>query len=116
MMGRLLDGIIRWSIANRAVVLVAAAALVVGGVWITGGASIDVLPDFTPPRVVVQTEAPGMGTADVERFVTTPLERALLGTPQAASVRSFSMPGLSVVTLMFDEGLDLYRVRQLVTE
>jgi CzcA family heavy metal efflux pump len=115
-MGRLLDGIIRWSIANRAIVLVAAATLVVAGLWITSGASIDVLPDFTPPRVVVQTEAPGMGTADVERFVTTPLERALLGTPQAASVRSFTMPGLSVVTLMFEEGLDLYRVRQLVTE
>jgi CzcA family heavy metal efflux pump len=115
-MGRLLDGIIRWSIDNRAVVLIGAAALVVAGIWTASHASIDVLPDFTPARVVVQTEAHGMGTADVERFVTTPLERALLGTPQAASVRSFSMPGLSVVTLMFEEGLDVYRARQLVTE
>ncbi|HYM96173.1 MAG TPA: efflux RND transporter permease subunit, partial [Candidatus Sulfotelmatobacter sp.] len=115
-MGRLLDGIIRWSIDNRAVVLIGALALVVAGIWTTSRASLDVLPDFTPPRVVVQTEAPGMGTADVEQLVTRPLERALLGTPQATSVRSFSMPGLSVVTLMFEDGLDIYRARQLVTE
>lgn len=115
-MGKLLDAVVRWSIANRAVVLVGALAVVVAGAWATRGASIDVLPDFTPPRVVVQTEAPGMGTTDVERLVTTPLERALLGTPQAASVRSFSIPGLSVVTITFEEGLDVYRARQLVTE
>src|SRR5579884_4333349 len=108
-MGRLLDAIIRWSIENRVVVLIGALALAVAGVFVATRASLDVLPDFTPPRVVIQTEAPGMGTADAEQLVTRPLERALLGTPQATSVRSFSMPGLSVVTLMFEEGLDIYR-------
>ena len=115
-MGRLLDAIIRWSIYNRALVLVGALAVSVAGIWTASRASLDVMPDFTPPRVVVQTEAPGMATMDVEQLVTAPLERALLGTPQVTSVRSFSMPGLSVVTLMFEEGLDIYRTRQLVTE
>jgi len=115
-MGRLLDGLIAWSIHQRAVVLLGALALAVGGIWSASHASLDVLPDFTPPRVVVQTEAPGMSTTDVEQLVTLPLERALLGTPQATSVRSLSMPGLSVVTMMFEEGLDIYRARQLVTE
>ena len=115
-MGRLLDGIIRWSIDNRGVVLLCALAAAVAGVWTAGGASLDAMPDFSPPRVVLQTEAPGMATLDVEQLVTRPLERALLGTPQVTSVRSFSMSGLSVVTLLFEEGLDVYRARQLVSE
>ncbi|TAK32409.1 MAG: efflux RND transporter permease subunit [Myxococcaceae bacterium] len=115
-MGSLLDGLITWSIRRRALVLLAAVALTVAGLWSAGHATTDVLPDFTPPRVVVQTEAPGMGTADVETLVTRPIERALLGTPGAETVRSTSAPGLSVITLMFEEGADLYRVRQLVAE
>lgn len=115
-MGRFFDGLIAWSIHNRVVVLLGAAALAVGGLWSASHASLDVLPDFTPPMVVVQTEATGMATLDVEQLVTRPLEQALLGTPQTASVRSTSSPGLSVVTLMFDEGVEIYRARQLVTE
>lgn len=115
-MGSLLDALITWSIRQRAVVLLAAVALTVAGLWSAAHATTDVLPDFTPPRVVVQTEAPGMGTADVETLVTRPVERVLLGTPGAETVRSTSAPGLSVITLMFEEGADLYRARQLVTE
>lgn len=115
-MGHFFDGLIGWSINNRAVVLLGAAALVVAGVWAASHASLDVLPDFVPPRVVVQTEATGLGTLDVEQLVTRPLEQVLLGTPQATSVRSTSAPGLSVVTLMFEDGVDIYRARQVVTE
>lgn len=115
-MGRFFDGLIAWSIHNRVVVLLGAAALVVGGVWAASHASLDVLPDFVPPRVVVQTEATGLGTLDVEQLVTRPLEQALLGTPEATSVRSTSSPGLSVVTMMFEDGVDIYRARQAVTE
>ena len=115
-MGRFFDGLIGWSIHNRVVVLLAAAALAISGIWTAAHASLDVLPDFTPPRVVVQAEAPAMGTLDVEQLVTRPLEQVLLGTPQATSVRSTSAPGLSVVTLMFEDNVDIYRARQVVTE
>lgn len=115
-MGRFFDGLIAWSIHNRVVVLLGAAALAAGGVWSASHASLDVLPDFTPPLVVVQTEATGMATLDVEQLVTRPLEQVLLGTPQTTNVRSASSPGLSVVTLIFEEGVDIYRARQLVTE
>src|SRR5437867_7636889 len=110
------DGLISWSIHNRVVVLLGAAALVAAGVWSAMHASLDVLPDFTPPFVVVQTEAAGMATLDVEQLVTRPLEQVLLGTPQTTAVRSASTPGLSVITLFFEEGIDVYRARQFVTE
>jgi CzcA family heavy metal efflux pump len=115
-MGTFFDGLISWSIHNRVVVLLGAAALVAAGAWSTVHASLDVLPDFTPPFVVVQTEATGMATLDVEQLVTRPLEQVLLGTPQTTAVRSTSTPGLSVVSLFFEEGVDVYRARQLVTE
>jgi CzcA family heavy metal efflux pump len=115
-MGRVFDGLIGWSIHNRVVVFLGATALAMGGIWAATHASLDVLPDFTPPRVVVQAEAPAMGTLDVEQLVTRPLEHVLLGTPQATSVRSTSAPGLSVVTLLFEDSVDIYRARQVVTE
>lgn len=115
-MGTLFDGLITWSIRYRAVVLLVAAGLVVAEILTVSRASLDVLPDFMPPRVVVQVEAPGMGTLDVEETVTRPLERVLLGTPSATTVRSTSSPGLSVVTMLFEEGVDVYRARQLVAE
>ncbi len=115
-MGGFFDGLISWSIHNRVVVLLGAVALMVFGVWSAIHASLDVLPDFTPPFVIIQTEARGMAALDVEQLVTRPLEQVLLGTPQATLVRSTSSPGLSVVTMFFEEGLDIYRARQLVTE
>src|SRR3954471_2507282 len=111
-----LDGLIAWSIRRRAIVLVVAAALLAAGIYATARAPLDVLPDFTPPRVVIQTEAPGLGTTDIEDRVTWPLEHALLGTPHATSIRSSSIPGLSVITMMFDDDAELFRTRQLVAE
>lgn len=115
-MGSLLDALISWSVERRAIVLLGTLALLLAGALAASRASLDVLPDFMPPRVVVQTEAPGLSTLDVEELVTRPIERALLGTPSAASVRSTSAPGLSAVTLLFDEEVDVYRARQLVLE
>ena len=115
-MGELIDKLIAWSIQQRIVVMLGALLLVVAGGWAASHASTDALPDFTPPRVVVQTEASGMSTIDVEELITRPVERVLLGTPDTTSVRSTSSPGLSVVTLMFEDSVDLYRARQLVAE
>ena len=111
-----IDMLIGWSIKRRVIVLIVASAAMLAGIYITSRAPLDVLPDFTPPRVVIQTEAPGMSTTDVEERVTWPLERVLLGTPQALTIRSSSIAGLSVITMTFADDADLFRTRQLVAE
>ena len=111
-----LDTLISWSIRRRVTLLVIAGIGFVAGLYVISAAPLDVLPDFTPPRVVIQTEAPGMGTTEVEERVTWPLEHALLGTPHVTSIRSSSIPGLSAITMMFDDDAELFRTRQLVAE
>ena len=111
-----LDHLIRWSIRNRMLALLAGAAVVIGGIVAALRAHLDALPDFTPPRVVVQTEAGGLDTTDVEQLVTAPIERSLLGTPSATVIRSVSSPGLSVVVVTFADNVDVYHARQLVDE
>ena len=110
-MGLLLDGLITWSIRQRVLVLIGAVVLVVLGIWSATHARTDVLPEFTPPRVVLQTEAPGMSTPDVEDLITRPLERVLLGTPESTVVRSTSSPGLSVSRMPFTRSRRVARVR-----
>jgi CzcA family heavy metal efflux pump len=112
----LFDALIRASIQNRHLVLLASLALVVVGVWSAGSARLDALPNFTPSLVVVQAEAPGLGSSAVERLVTNPLEQSLLGVPDVRRVRSTSAPGLAVVELTFEESVDVFRARQLVSE
>ncbi|HXG43649.1 MAG TPA: efflux RND transporter permease subunit [Gemmatimonadales bacterium] len=77
---------------------------------------LDVFPEFAPPLVEIQTEAPGLSTDEVENLVTIPLENALLGTSWARTIRSKSVLGLSSVVLLFEPGTDLLRARQLVAE
>jgi CzcA family heavy metal efflux pump len=104
------------SLKHAPVVLVLAVALVVAGVWTAHQAPLDVFPEFAPPIVEVQTEAPGFAAEDVEALVTIPLERSLGGTPGVATLRSSSALGLSVVSVIFHYGTDPYRARQLVIE
>jgi CzcA family heavy metal efflux pump len=79
-------------------------------------APLDVFPEFAPPLVEVQTEAPGLATDEVERLVTIPIENAVIGTAWVETVRSKSVLGLSSVVLIFREGTDLLDARQLVQE
>src|SRR2546422_381867 len=79
-------------------------------------APLDVFPEFAPPIVEVQVEAPGLAPEDVEALVTRPLERALAGAPGVATLRSSSIAGLSVVTAVYRYGTDPYRARQVVIE
>jgi CzcA family heavy metal efflux pump len=104
------------ALAQRTVVFLLAAALLVTGLYAARSAPLDVFPEFAPPIVEVQTEAPGFAAADVEVLVTTPLERALGGVPQVEKLRSSSTLGLSVVVASFPYGTDPYRARQLVIE
>ena len=98
-------------------VIAAALALLVLGVVQLGGAKVDVYPEFMPPTVEIQTEALGLSAAEVEHFITLGMEQDLLnGVPWLKSIHSTSMPGLSVVDLLFEPGTDLYAARQMVTE
>ncbi len=115
-MNALFDAIIRGSIRNRYLVILGALALAAFGLWSARSARLDALPNFTPPLVIVQAEAPGLGSSAVERLVTTPLEQALLGIPDVSRVRSTSSPGLAVVQLTFEDDVDIFRARQLVSE
>jgi CzcA family heavy metal efflux pump len=108
--------LIRWSLNNRMLVLAGAALLLALGATQALRAPVDVFPDFSPPYVIVQTEAPGMAPLQVEQQVTVPLEYALLGMYGVADVRSSSIPGLSVITIIFDSGTDIWTDRQLVAE
>src|SRR4029077_21108502 len=108
--------IVRASLLHCGVVLALAASSLAAGVWPTVHAPLDVFPEFAPPIVEVQTEAPGFAAEDVEALVTIPLERSLGGTPGVATLRSSSALGLSVVSVIFGYGTDPYRARQLVIE
>ena len=92
------------------------AVLVSGGLFAAARISIDAFPDLTNNQVTVITEALGMGAPDVEQLVTFPIESAMLGLPDTQEVRSTSRLGLSMVTIVFADSVDVYFARQLVTE
>jgi Cu/Ag efflux pump CusA len=111
-----LTKLVEGSIRFRGIVI-ALACLVVGyGAYATWTARYDVYPEFAPPQVVVQTEAPGLSPEDVEQLVTRPIENALNGAPDVEAIRSQSIQGLSVVTVVFLQRTDVYRDRQMVSE
>jgi CzcA family heavy metal efflux pump len=111
----------RWlvssSIKFRLIVVAAAAAVLVVGVSQLRDAPVEVLPDFTPTTVEVQTEALGLSAAEVEQLVTVPMEQDLLnGVAFLKDIRSESVPGLSRILLIFEPGTPLFKARQVVAE
>src|SRR5262249_43608048 len=108
--------IVAWSIRNRVVVVGLAVLLLAGGLYAIHQARLDVFPEFAPPQVVIQTEAPGLSAAEVEQLVTLPIEQAVNGIPRLDILRSQSTQGLSVITVIFTDGTDIYRARQQVAE
>ena len=108
--------LISTSLKFRVIVLALCVVLLVFGFRSISTSPLDVFPEFAPPKVEVQTEAPGLSTEEVESLVTMPLENALNGTPGMKTIRSKSVLGLSSVVLEFDEGTPLHEVRQYVQE
>ena len=112
----MLNKIIRFSLENRILVLVATVLLVIGGLYSTGKTEVDVFPDLNAPTVVIMTEAGGMAAEEGEQLVTFPIETAVNGSTGVRRVRSQSTHGFSVVWVEFDWGTDIYLARQIVSE
>ena len=108
--------LVRWSLARPRLVAAAALLLLIYGGGVLSRAKFDVFPEFVPAQSEIQTEAPGMSAEQVEQLVTRPVENAVNGGAGVADVRSSSLPGLSIVTVVFKEGSEPYRARQIVAE
>src|SRR3989304_852653 len=112
----MMSALVRFSIRFHGVIIGLACLVVVYGLYSLTRANLDVFPEFSPTQVVIQTESPGLSAELVEVLVTQPIENSLSGTIGIDTMRSQSIPGLSVVTVIFKEGTDIYRNRQVVTE
>ena len=113
---RFLGGVIGFSLRFRGVVLILAAVLIGFGLYSLTRAKYDVFPEFAPPQVVIQTEAPGLAPEQVEMLVTQLVENSINGVAGIESLRSNSIQGLSVVTATFGPKSDIYRNRQVIAE
>ena len=112
----MLNRIVHFSLRFRGVVVALACVVVGYGLYVASHAKLDVFPNFVPPQVVVQTESPGLSPEQVEVLVTRPIENTINGLGHMASLRSESIPGLSVITAVFKEGTDIFIARQMLAE
>ncbi|MCC2106899.1 MAG: efflux RND transporter permease subunit [Hyphomicrobiales bacterium] len=108
--------LVSFAIRFRGIVLALACALLGYGLYSLASAKYGVFPEFAPPQVAIQTEAPGLSPEQVEILVTQPIETSINGLAGVESMRSSSIQGLSVITVVFRPGSDIYRARQLVNE
>jgi len=112
----MLNNIIKFSLNNKYLILLASVLLVVIGTRTAINMDVDVFPDFTSPTVVVMTDAHGMASEEVERLVTFPIETSVNGATDVRRVRSVSSQGFSFVWVEFDWGTDIFKARQIVSE
>ena len=112
----MLNKIIHFSVFNRGIVLLATVALVIAGAYSFQHLPIDAVPDITNNQVQINTSIDGLAPEEIERTITFPIESSMRGIAGVEQVRSITRFGLSQVTIVFKDGLDIYRARQLVTE
>ncbi|WP_367275565.1 efflux RND transporter permease subunit, partial [uncultured Nevskia sp.] len=112
----MLGALIRTALSQRVLVLAAAVLLIALGLRAARDVPLDVFPEFAPPKVEIQTEAPGLSTEEVEQLVSVPIEIVVSGIPGLDTVRSKSVLGLSSVVLLFKADADLLVARQTVQE
>jgi cobalt-zinc-cadmium resistance protein CzcA len=112
----MIDNLIAWAVRNRTLVLLGVLALIGGGVWALRSLRVDAFPDLTNVQVQVLAEAPGLSPMEVERLVAFPVEVALNGMPAVTEIRSTSKHAFAIVTVVFEEGTDLFFARNLIAE
>jgi cobalt-zinc-cadmium resistance protein CzcA len=112
----MLSRLLEFSVRQRVFVLLATAVMIGIGIWSALHLPIDAVPDITNVQVQVNTEVPAYAPEEIERLVTFPIESEMAGIPGLTELRSLSKFGLSQVNLIFEEGTDIYRSRQLVSE
>ena len=112
----MMSAIIRFSIHFYGVIIGLAVLVVLYGSYSLTRSNLDVFPEFSPTQIIIQTESPGLSAELVESLVTQPIETSIAGTVGVSDMRSQSIPGLSVVTVIFDASSDIYRNRQVVAE
>lgn len=112
----MIEHILRFSLRQRVFVVIAAIMLLAGGIYSATHLPIDAVPDITNKQVQVNVKAPSLGSEDIERQITFPLEIAMSSLPHRLQTRSISQFGLSQVTVVFEDSTDIYFARQLVNE
>jgi cobalt-zinc-cadmium resistance protein CzcA len=112
----MLNSIIDLGIRGRLLVVLSLAAAIVGSVLVLPNLNLDAFPDVTNVQVSINTEARGLASEEVEQLITYPIEAVMYALPDVQEVRSISKTGLSVITVVFQEGTDIYFARQLVFE
>ena len=112
----MLDRIIHFSIRNKLIIGFFILGLIIWGVYSLSRLSIDAVPDITNNQVQVITQAPDLGAQEVEQFITAPVELAMSNIPNVVERRSISRSGISVVTIVFHDNIDIYWARQQVSE
>ena len=112
----MIDNIIAFSVRNKLIIGLFTLGLIGAGIWSLTEVPIDAMPDITNNQVQVITQAPNLGTEDIEQFVTYPVEVVMANLPGVTEIRSVSRFGLSVVTIVFEDDMGTYLPRQLVNE
>ncbi len=112
----MMSSIVKFSIRYTGVIIGLAVIAMIFGFYQISRSPLNVFPEFSPNQVIIQTESPGLSSDLVESLVTLPIEKNLAGTIGIETIRSQSIPGLSVITIIFDERTDIFRNRQVISE
>lgn len=112
----MLDSIIKFSIKNKFIIGIMTLILIIWGVWSASKLPIDAVPDITNNQVQIFTSTPTLASQEVEQLVTFPIEQSIANVPDIEEIRSISRFGLSVITVVFKEDVDIYFARQLINE
>jgi len=112
----MLDNIIAFSIKNKFIIGMMTVALITWGLWSAQQIPIDAVPDITNNQVQIITSCPTLAGQEVEQLITYPIEQSIANLPQLEELRSVSRFGLSVITVVFNDAVDIYYARQLINE